>query len=128
MKNGVWNITIDSVDVKIADLAARRNELFQANERAVLATISLEKHRHDKLMDQNFPWGKNELIRKAQLESWNSTHMDSLIAAETALRKARLDYEIAELEMKKLNFYMRIAEVDAQNMNMAGHNPEIGGG
>lgn len=84
-----------------------RQELWQASEKTIAARIELEKERAARLLSGEII-GKNEAERDARARELLTRLFIDVEAAETAERQSRIAYELAKIEVERIDFLLRL--------------------
>jgi len=89
-----------------ARLQQARMALWRAAEQAIQARLTLEKERAARLMTGEIA-GKNEAEREARARELLTSLYEAVEAAEADERRARLEYDLARLEVERVEALLR---------------------
>lgn len=84
--------------------------LWNATERELAAKTMLEKTKAQMLADGTIQ-GKNAELREASARDILHSQYTALELAEETVRKARLDFDLARIDLEEMRTLLRLAEV-----------------
>lgn len=90
-----------------------RAALFAAAEKVIYLEMVLDGEKSAALLSGKID-GKNEQIRKAQLDDEVADRLTELKIAQNAERRARFDFESALTDVDTVKTLLRIAELDLE--------------
>ncbi len=90
-------------------LATARRELWGATERVIRARLDLEKERGARTLTGEIT-GKNEAEREARARELLTSLFEALEAAETEERSARMAYDLARVEVERIDAVLRLLQ------------------
>jgi hypothetical protein len=88
-------------------LARARVELWGAIERVIRARLDVEKERGARMMTGEIA-GKNETEREARARELLSSLYLALESAEADERRARLEHDLAKIEVERVELIVRL--------------------